>query len=163
MTKISACIFDAYGTLFDFSSAVRSYPWDGSNDQKAELVKLWRDKQIQYTWLRTIQNRYVDFLRVTSDALHFSLSSLKINSKHHNGLMDLYLQLEPFPEVPAILNQLKNEGYKLAILSNGTQDMLQSILKHSQLTEYFDFVLSADDIGVFKTSPKVYQYAVDQL
>lgn len=163
MRDISACVFDAYGTLFDFSSAVRNYPWDGSNDQKAELVKLWRDKQIQYTWLRTIQNRYVDFWTVTSDALYFAISSLGLDPKHHQRLMDLYLQLEPFPEVPGVLKQLKAADFKLAILSNGTQAMLQSIVKHSYLAEYFDFVLSADDIGVFKTSPKVYQYALDRL
>jgi 2-haloacid dehalogenase len=163
MKGISACVFDAYGTLFDFSSAVRNYPLDGSEHQKSELIKLWRDKQIQYTWLRTIQNRYSDFWSVTSDALEYALASLRFDPKHHKGLMELYLKLEPFPEVTAVLQTLKQNGYQLVVLSNGTQDMLRRIIEHAQLNKMFDHVLSADDIGVFKTSPKVYQYALDVL
>ena len=163
MKGISACVFDAYGTLFDFSSAVRNYPLDGSEHQKSELIKLWRDKQIQYTWLRTIQNRYTDFWNVTGDALEYALTSLGLDPKHHEGLMELYLELETFPEVPAVLKALKQSGFRLAILSNGTQDMLRRIIEHAQLNDLFDHVLSADDIGVFKTSPKVYQYALDKL
>lgn len=163
MSGVSACIFDAYGTLFDFSSAVKNYQLNIPEDQKVELIKLWRDKQIQYTWLRTIQNRYADFWNVTRDALEHSLATLKVDPLHRDGLMDLYLKLEPFYEVPAVLKRLKEQGYKIAILSNGTQEMLKSIVAHAHLEPYFDAILSADDVGVFKTSPVVYRYALQKL
>src|SRR5215813_13153774 len=126
---IKACVFDAYGTLFDFGSAVRRC--EGVPDSKIDsLVALWRDKQLQYTWLRAVQDRHADFWQVTGDALDYSLETLGLaDPKLRDRLMQLYLALETFPEVPAVLDALKNSGFKLAILSNGSPKMLAAIVK----------------------------------
>src|SRR3984885_6598397 len=117
---VQACVFDAYGTLFDFASAAARCP-DVPGDRRAALTALWRDKQLQYAWLRTLENRYADFWQVTGDALDFALESLDLWSPSlRERLMDLYLSLEPFPEVPAVLATLRDAGFRTAILSHGS-------------------------------------------
>ena len=107
---VSACVFDAYGTLFDFASAAARCA-DIPADRRAALTALWRDKQLQYTWLRTLGNRYADFWQVTGEALDFALESLGLASPALRGrLMELYLGLEPFPEVPAVLARAARGG-----------------------------------------------------
>ena len=96
---VRACVFDAYGTLFDFASAA-SRATDVPQDKRAALTALWRDKQLQYTWLRSLQSRYADFWQVTGEALDFALETLGLDASLREKLMDLYLELEPFPEVP---------------------------------------------------------------
>jgi 2-haloacid dehalogenase len=160
---VQACVFDAYGTLFDFASAAARCP-DVPQDRRTALTALWRDKQIQYTWLRTLENRYADFWQVTGDALDFALESLDLTSGSlRERLMDLYLGLEPFPEVPAVLAALRQAGYRTAILSNGSPAMLEALVKRSSLEAMFDAILSADAVRAFKTHPDVYQYALDSL
>jgi 2-haloacid dehalogenase len=160
---VSACVFDAYGTLFDFASAAARCP-DIPAEQRTALTALWRDKQLQYAWLRTLENRYADFWRVTADALDFALESLDLATPAlRDRLMDLYLGLEPFAEVPAVLGALRKAGFKTAILSNGSPAMLEALLERSRLKPLFDAVLSVDAVRAFKTHPKVYQYAVDTL
>jgi 2-haloacid dehalogenase len=160
---VRACVFDAYGTLFDFASAAARCP-DIPEERRAALTALWREKQLQYAWLRSLQNRYADFWRVTADALDFALESLDLaGSPLRERLMDLYLSLEPFPEVRGVLSALRDAGFKSAILSNGSPAMLKALVERSRLETLFDAVLSADAAGVFKTHPKVYQYALDQL
>jgi 2-haloacid dehalogenase len=160
---IRACVFDAYGTIFDFASAAARCQ-ELPEQQRAALTSIWRDKQLQYTWLRTLQGRYVDFWQVTGDALDFALDSLGLqNSVLRDRLMDLYRVLAAFPEVPDLLRTLKQSGFKTAILSNGTAAMLDSAVAGAGLGALFDAVLSADAVGAFKTHPKVYQYALDQL
>ena len=160
---VRACIFDAYGTLFDFASAAARCP-DIPADRRAALTTLWRDKQLQYSWLRTLENRYVDFWQVTGDALDFALESLDLaRPALRERLMDLYLGLEPFPEVPGVLDALRKAGFKTAILSNGSPAMLEALVSRSRLKPLFDVVLSVDAVGAFKTHPKVYQYALDTL
>jgi 2-haloacid dehalogenase len=160
---VKACVFDAYGTLFDFASAARGCR-DVLGDNVERLTTLWRDKQLQYTWLRTIQGSHADFWQVTGDALDFTLETLGIaNAKLRDRLMQLYLTLETFPEVPGVLNRLKKSGLKLAILSNGAQAMLEPLVKSAKLEEVFDAVLSVEEAGVFKTHPRVYQLALDRL
>ena len=160
---IRACVFDAYGTIFDFASAAARCQ-ELPEQQRAALTSIWRDKQLQYTWLRTLQGRYVDFWQVTGDALDFALDSLDLqNSVLRDRLMDLYRVLPAFPEVPDLLRTLKQSGFKTAILSNGTAAMLDSAVAGAGLGALFDAVLSADAVGAFKTHPKVYQYALDQL
>jgi 2-haloacid dehalogenase len=155
---IQACVFDAYGTLFDFASAAARCP-DVPQDRRGALTALWRDKQLQYAWLRTLENRYADFWQVTGDALDFALESLDLQSPALRvRLMDLYLGLEPFPEVAAVLASIRQAGFKTAILSNGSPRML-----HSDLEAMFDAILSADAVRAFKTHPDVYQYALDAL
>ena len=151
---VRACVFDAYGTLFDFASAVTRCE-DAPAEQRAALTALWRDKQLQYTWLRSLQNRYADFWQVTEDALAFALESLGLDAPTlRERLMELYLGLEPFPEVPEVLRALRARGFKTAILSNGSQAMLATLVQRAGLAEAFDAVLSADAVRVFKTHRK---------
>ncbi|MFZ0602887.1 MAG: haloacid dehalogenase type II [Roseiarcus sp.] len=160
---VRACVFDAYGTLFDFASAAARCP-DIPEAKRAPLTALWRDKQLQYTWLRTLENRYADFWQVTGDGLDFALESLDLASPAlRERLMELYLGLEPFPEGPAVLATLREAGFRTAILSNGSPRMLEALVKRSNLEAMFDAVLSVDAVGVFKTHPKGYQYALDSL
>ena len=160
---VKACVFDAYGTLFDFSSAARACR-DVLGDDIDRLTSLWRDKQLQYTWLRAVQGRHADFWQVTGDALDFTMETMGIeNPKLRDRLMQLYLTLAPFPEVPAVLDELRKTGLKLAILSNGSPKMLDALVRGAKLEKFFDAVLSVEDAGVYKPHPKVYQLAVDRL
>lgn len=160
---IRACVFDAYGTLFDYASAAASCA-DVLGDRTTAVVALWRDKQLQYMWLRTLQSRHADFQQVTAEALDYTLDSLGIAADGlHARLMRAYDNLKPFPEVEGVLRRLKAAGMKTAILSNGTPAMLTSIVAAAGLAELFDAVLSVEEVGVFKTHPRVYQLAVDRL
>ena len=163
LSGVKACVFDAYGTLFDFASAARGCR-DVLGEHIDKLTALWRDKQLQYTWLRAAQGKHADFWQVTGDALDFTLETMGIaNAKLRDRLMQLYLTLEPFPEVHDVVGKLKNTGLKLAILSNGSPKMLDAIVKGAELEKLFDAVLSVEDAGVYKPHPKVYQLAVDRL
>jgi 2-haloacid dehalogenase len=163
LNDIRACVFDAYGTLFDFASAAARCPGI-PDDRRAALTILWRDKQLQYSWLRTMQNRYADFWAVTGDALDFALESLDLaDPELRERLMNLYLRLNPFAEVPATLAELKARGLRLAILSNGSPAMLAAMVNHAGLSETFERVFSVDAVGAFKTDPRVYQSALDGL
>lgn len=163
ITGVRACVFDAYGTIFDFASAAARCP-DIPDDKRAALTNLWRDKQLQYTWLRSLQGRYADFWEVTGEALDFALDSLGIASPAlHDRLMDLYLTLQAFPEVADTLRQLRAAGFVTAILSNGSPAMLDAAVRGAGLRDHLDAVLSADAVGVFKTDPRVYEYALHEL
>lgn len=160
---IRACVFDAYGTLFDYASAVARC--DGvPDDKRSALNTLWREKQLQYTWLRGLQGRHADFWQVTSDALDFTLETLGVNSPGlHDRLMELYSTLAPFPEVPHLLERLKAAGIKTAILSNGTPEMLETAVRNANIGHLLDGVFSVESVGVFKPHPQVYQLAVERL
>jgi len=163
LAGIKACVFDAYGTLFDFAAAARGCR-DVLGGDVERLTALWRDKQLQYTWLRSLQGRYVDFWQVTGDALDFALETIAIDKPGlRDKLMTLYLTLDVFPEVPDTLRMLKDAGLRTAILSNGSHAMLDAIVAGNKLGPLLDEVLSVDDAGVYKTHPKVYQLAVDRL
>ena len=161
--EVRACVFDAYGTLFDFASAVARAP-GVPEEKRAALTALWRDKQLQYTWLRTLQGRYVDFWQVTADALDYALESLGLaDPALREELMRLYLTLAPFPEVPEVLERLKAKGLTVAILSNGTPAMLESVVASAGLSPFVDRIFSVDAVGAFKTDRRVYQYALEEL
>jgi len=163
LTGVKACVFDAYGTLFDFASAARSCA-DVLGDAVDRVSALWRDKQLQYTWLRAAQGRHADFWQVTGDALDFTLETLGIARPGlRERLMQLYLALEPFPEVPGVLAALRRAGHKTAILSNGTPAMLYAIVTGAGLGGMFDAVLSVEEVGAFKPDRRVYALAVDRL
>jgi 2-haloacid dehalogenase len=160
---IHACVFDAYGTLFDYGSAAARCA-DLLGDNFAKLNALWREKQLQYTWLRASQNRHADFWQVTGDALDFTMDSLGItNAGLRAKLMNLYLTLEPFPEVSDMLARLKKARFATAILSNGSPDMLRAVVEAAKLGPLLDAVLSVEDVGVFKPHPYVYGLAVNRL
>jgi 2-haloacid dehalogenase len=160
---IKACVFDAYGTLFDVNSASRAAQ-DALGSRWQPLAELWRTKQLQYTWLRGLGGHHADFWQVTSDALSFALESLRIDDADlHRRLMSLYLSLDVFPEVKPTLGRLKAGGLKLAILSNGTPAMLASAVEHAGIGRLLDAVMSVEDVGVFKPHPSVYRLASDRL
>ena len=163
LVGVRACVFDAYGTIFDLASATARCR-DIPDDKRDALTALWRDKQLQYTWLRTLQGCYADFWRVTSDALEFALDSLDLlDATRHARLMDLYLTLSAFPEVAEVLRLLKKKGFVTAILSNGSPAMLDATVRSARLDGLLDAVLSADDVQHFKTHPRVYAYALQRL
>jgi 2-haloacid dehalogenase len=163
LKDITACVFDAYGTLFDYASAAATCR-DVLGDKFGALTALWRDKQIQYTWLRTMQGLHADFWKVTGDGLDYALDALGLaDPALRKRLMELYLKLDTFPEVPDVLARLKQAGMRTAILSNGTPAMLQSIVDNARIGPLLDAVMSVEEVGVFKTHPGVYQLALDRL
>lgn len=163
LTGIKACVFDAYGTLFDYASAVERCR-DAIGPAFTGFSDLWRRKQIEYTWLRAAQGRHADFWQVTGDALDFALETAGLASPAlRERLMSLYLELQVFPEVPEVLRELSTRGVKTAILSNGTPAMLSALVASAGLSKLFDAVLSVEEVGVFKPHPKVYALATERL
>ena len=157
LTGIRACVFDAYGTLFDVNSAAAQAK-DALGEKWQPLADLWRTKQLQYTWLRGLMGRHTDFWQVTADALDFAMESQKIeNAALRDRLMESYLSLKTYPEVGDTLIRLKAGGMKLAILSNGTPKMLASAVENSGMSDLLDAVLSVEDVKVFKPHPSVYR------
>ena len=160
---LKACVFDAYGTLFDVHSSARAER-ERLGDRWQALADLWRLKQLQYTWLRGLGDRHADFRQVTADALDFALDSLGIaDPALRTRLLDLYERLSCYPEVPGVLRTLKAGGLRLAILSNGTPEMLASAVRHAGLEGLLDEVLSVESVGVYKPHPRVYRLAADRL
>ncbi|MGH7121342.1 MAG: haloacid dehalogenase type II [Acetobacteraceae bacterium] len=163
LAGIRACVFDAYGTLFDFGAATASCR-DVLGEHAADLTALWRDKQLEYTWLRSLQHRHADLWQVTGDALDYALETLGIAAPSlRQRLMDLFRTLSVFPEVPNALRQVREAGLKTAILSNGSPSMLASAIEGNGLGALFDAVISVEEVGVFKPDPRVYQRALDRL
>jgi 2-haloacid dehalogenase len=156
MIGIEICVFDAYGTLYDFNSAVSRHR--AAIGPKADpLAEMWRAKQIQYTWLRNSMGAYAKFWQVTGEALDHCLAAHGIaDPSVRDKLMGAYLALDPFPEVPATLDRLTRAGKRLAILSNGNPEMLDPMVKASGLADRFEAVLSVDQVGAFKVDSKVY-------
>jgi 2-haloacid dehalogenase len=162
MHGVKVCVFDAYGTLFDFAAGAGKCRSE-LGELTDQITTIWRDKQLQYTWLRAAQNRHADFWQVTGDALDYTLETLGINRPGlRSRLMDLYLTLDPFPEVPGVLRELKTNGIRTAILSNGTPKMLDALVNAANLDSLFDAVLSVEEVGVYKPHPKVYQMALNR-
>ena len=160
---IKACVFDAYGTLFDYASAAAGCR-DGLGDRLDRLTALWREKQLQYTWLRALQGRHADFWQVTGDALDFALETLGLGDPAlRRRLMELYLTLDAFPEVPAMLQRLKTAGFRTAILSNGSPDILAAAVAKAGIGDLLDGVFSVEAVGVYKPHAKVYRLAVEGL
>ena len=160
--KIEAIAFDAYGTLFDVHSvaalAEKLFPGQG-----ARLSEVWRLAQIDYTRLRTLSDRYVDFAQVTEDALVFAAKKLDLalDDERRARLMAQYDRLTAYPENIEVLTALKDQGLKLAILSNGTSGMLASITAAAGMDGLFDYILSVDAVRRYKTAPEAYQMGPD--
>jgi 2-haloacid dehalogenase len=152
-----ALVFDLYGTLLEVSSVGRSAA--GVTSEGDRLVELWRQKQLEYTWQRSLMGRYADFWAVTGDALDYSLERLGIDADAptRGRLLDAWLDVRPYPEVPAALDALAPRT--LAVLSNGTPAMLVACLAAAGLTEVISLVLSVDELGIYKPHPSVYSLA----
>jgi 2-haloacid dehalogenase len=160
---IGACVFDAYGTLFDVHSAV-GRGGGALGDKAGPVSALWRQKQLEYTWLRSLMGAYVDFWQVTGEGLDYALAANGVaDAELRQRLMDLYLSLDAYPDVPPALDRLRAGGRKTAILSNGAPSMLRAAVETAGLGARLDAVLSVDELRVFKPDPRVYQLAVDRL
>lgn len=163
LSKTSVCVFDAYGTLFDVSSVARGAQ-NLLGDQWQALSDIWRTKQLQYTWLRSLTGQHTDFWQVTKDALDFAMDTLKIaDEKTHQHLMNLYLSISAYPEVAETLSTLQKRGTRLAILSNGSPKMLHAATANAGIGDLFEAILSVEEVGVFKPHPSVYQLVPDRL
>ena len=161
--QIRACVFDAYGTLFDVHSAVGKHR-ARLGEHADRLSQLWRTKQLEYTWLRSLMGHYQDFWLVTQDALEYALATYDLDDPVlRQDLMQAYLHLDCYPEVPDTLHQLKRHGYRTAILSNGSPAMLAAAVAHAGIADVIDAIYSVDAIGIYKPSPRVYQLALEQL
>ena len=158
MPDVEAVAFDLYGTLLDVASVGRAAA--GETDDPAALVDLWRQKQIEYTWLRSLMGRYQDFWTTTGDALDYSLDRLGItvDQPTRAGLQNAWLAVRAYPEVPDALDALAPR--RLAVLSNGTPEMLESGLATAGIRQRFEHVLSVDEVEVYKPHPSVYELAV---
>ena len=150
-------VFDAYGTLFDVASPVRRHT-EAIGPLSDRLAELWRLKQLEYTWVRSMCGAYQDFEVLTADSLDFSMASLGLkNETLRSNLLDAYKFPACYQEVPAALAALKSSGVKTAILSNGTPAMLQAAVTAAEIGQYFDAILSVDRVKIFKTSPQAYR------
>ncbi len=152
----TAYVFDAYGTLFDVHAAVRKHAGEAGPDGQ-QLSEIWRAKQLEYSWVRTLMGNYADFWQLTEQALDFAFAKVpSVDSKLRPKLLDAYWHLDCYEEVPRVLRALKDSGAKLAILSNGSPAMLEAAVKSAALDTVLDEVFSVDAIRRFKAVPEVY-------
>lgn len=161
--RVQALVFDAYGTLYDVASVTalcdQHFPGHGS-----AISDIWRQKQLEYTWLSSLMGRYQDFWQLTAAGLRFACGArgLELSEEAFRALMENYLQLTPYPEVPAALEALAAR-VPLAILSNGSPEMLLKVTQHNGFMPHLKAVLSVHELGIFKPAPRVYELAVDKL
>ena len=160
---IRACVFDAYGTLFDVHSAVARRK-EQIGPEADSLSRLWRTKQLEYTWLRSLMGRHADFWRVTGDALDYALLAHGFEPDPiREPLLEAYRSLDPYPEVADVLQRLRAGGLKTAILSNGEPRMLAAAASSAGIEYELDLVLSVEEVAIYKPHRQVYQLAVDHL
>ncbi|MEO8557678.1 MAG: haloacid dehalogenase type II [Rhodospirillales bacterium] len=159
LAAVSACVFDAYGTLFDVNAAADKLR-HRIGPQADRLAEQWRTRQLQYSWLRSISGKHADFWQLTGDALDVSLATLGIkDAALRADLMDLYYKLSPYADAQGLLARLRQAGKRTAILSNGSKAMLKAAVDASGFAQELDAVLSIDDVGVFKPHGSVYRLA----
>ena len=161
MKNIKAIIFDAYGTLFDVNSAAEKCK-EKLGDKWEGFANYWRTTQLEYTWLRSLMRRHKDFWQITEDSLDKSMNFYNIDNAMRSELLNLYKVLSPFTEVRDALNKLKQSNYKLAILSNGTPDLLNELVVSNQLKDIFDDIFSVEEVGIFKPDSKVYDLPINK-
>ena len=159
MKNIKAIIFDAYGTLFDVNSAAEKCK-NKIGDKWEDFANYWRTTQLEYTWLRSLMKRHKDFWQITEDSLSKSMIAFNIDPKMKDELLNLYKVLSPFKEVPETLKTLKEKNFKLAILSNGTPDLLNELVKSNKLDNLFDDLFSIESVGIYKPDSKVYDMPI---
>lgn len=160
-TDIKACVFDAYGTLFNVH-APTAHAAASLAGKADELSRLWRQKQLEYTWLRSMMRAHIDFWELTGTALDYALDALDLTDRDlRDRLMQLYLELDAYPDVKPALEALRAKGLKTAILSNGSPKMLAAAAKSAGIADVLDAVLSIEDVGIYKPDPKVYQMTLD--
>jgi 2-haloacid dehalogenase len=157
--NIKACVFDAYGTLFDVNSAASKCKeklgskWEG-------FANAWRTTQLEYTWLRSLMKKHKNFWEVTEDSLDHTMETFKIKKGMRNELLDLYKKLSPYSEVKECLEGLKAKKIKIAILSNGTPDLLKGLVESNNIQNYFDDIFSIESVGIYKPDSRVYEMPI---
>lgn len=160
--SIKVCVFDAYGTLFDVAAAARqaaqSPEFPALKDKWGEVANHWRLKQLQYSWLRAVADAHTDFWEVTQNGLDWALEAAGLDRDPalREKMLDLYWELQAYPEVPAMLAALKAGGLETAILSNGSPAMLDGAVQSAGISDVLDDVLSVESVGVFKPDQRVY-------
>ena len=159
MKNIKAIIFDAYGTLFDVNSAAEMCK-SKIGDKWENFSNYWRMTQLEYTFLRTLMDRYKDFWQITEDSLDKSMKVYDIDISLKEELLKLYKKLSVFPEVKQTLISLKNKKLKLAILSNGTPALLNELVRSNDLNDLFDNIFSIDEVKAYKPSTQVYEIPI---
>ena len=157
--KTKAVVFDAYGTLFDVNSAAEKCK-DKIGAKWEMFANFWRTTQLEYTWLRSLMKRHKNFWDITEDSLDKSMKVFNINKNMRNELLGLYKILSPYPEVRGVLEDLKKKNFKLAILSNGTPDLLNELVENNKLNNLFDDLFSIEDVKIYKPDPSVYELPV---
>ena len=151
-----ALVFDAYGTLFDVNSAANKCKEKIGEDWE-KFANFWRTTQLEYTWLRSLMGRHRDFWKITEDSLEKSMQVFGVDKNMKNELLNLYKVLSPYPEVKNVLETLKDQNFKLAILSNGTPSLLNELVTSNDLNSLFDDLFSVEEVKVFKPASKVYE------
>ena len=157
--NIKACVFDAYGTLFDVNSAAAKCKKKLGNRWES-FANAWRTTQLEYTWLRSLMKRHKNFWEITEDSLDHTMETFKIKQGMRNELLNLYKELSPYPEVKECLEGLKSKKIKMAILSNGTPDLLKGLVESNNIQNYFDDILSIETVGIYKPDSKVYDMPI---
>ena len=159
MMKTKAVVFDAYGTLFDVNSAAEKCK-DKIGAKWEAFANFWRTTQLEYTWLRSLMKRHKNFWDITEDSLDKSMKVFNINKNMKNELLSLYKILSPYPEVKGVLEDLKKKNFKLAILSNGTLDLLNELVESNKLNNLFDDLFSIEEVKIYKPDPRVYEIPI---
>ena len=159
--KTKALVFDAYGTLFDVNSAAEKCK-DKIGAKWETYANFWRTTQLEYTWLRSLMKRHKNFWDITEDSLDKSMKLFNINKNMKNELLSLYKILSPYPEVRGVLEVLKKKNFKLAILSNGTPDLLNELVENNKLNNLFDDLFSIEEVKIYKPDPRVYKMPIEK-
>ena len=159
MKNTKAIIFDAYGTLFDVNSAAEKCK-DKIGDKWEGFANYWRTTQLEYTWLRSLMKRHKDFWQITEDSLEKSMKKFNINNNMRNELLNLYKVLSTFSEVKETLQNLKEKNFKLAILSNGTPELLNHLVSTNHLENIFDDIFSIEEVKIYKPDSRVYDLPI---
>ncbi len=159
MKNTKAIIFDAYGTLFDVNSAAEKCK-DKIGDKWEGFANYWRTTQLEYTWLRSLMKRHKDFWQITEDSLEKSMKKFNINNNMRNELLNLYKVLSTFSEVKETLQNLKQKNFKLAILSNGTPELLNHLVSTNNLENIFDDIFSIEEVKIYKPDSRVYDLPI---
>ena len=157
--NIKACVFDAYGTLFDVNSAAAKCKKKLGNRWE-NFANAWRTTQLEYTWLRSLMKKHKNFWEITEDSLDHAMETFKIKKEMRNELLNLYKELSPYPEVAECLEGLKSKKIKIAILSNGTPDLLKGLVESNNIQNYFDDIMSIESVGIYKPDSKVYEMPI---
>ena len=157
--NVQGCVFDAYGTLFDLNGAVAAVSTT-LGDRAADLLRVWRGKQLEYTWLRSMMGRHADFSQVTREALAYACAAIGSDVDGlEAALLDAFFHLPAYPDAEPLLRAVRARDLRTAVLSNGTPAMLDAGLRSTGLAPLLDAVLSVEEVGIYKPSPAVYRHA----